>query len=213
MATLEQPGRGPLNVHEFALDDILEPDGDDSVAHGATGGTIDEAAALLAEAAEQAALDPDDDDQTLGLNVERLRLRVVRAAMLGYTHRANIGYTQRAQRWDGITNRCRSHRGQYPRRADCSSYVTWCLWDALGGPNAGPDVANGTSWACGYTGTLKQHGRRITLQDDLPGDLVHYGPGTGAHVTIVVGKNRVVSHGQTSGPQLYAPDYRSIAEV
>jgi cell wall-associated NlpC family hydrolase len=94
------------------------------------------------------------------------------------------------------------------------------MWDALGGPNAGPDVVNGQQWRAGYTGTMKQNGRRLPgsvaqqLAAAMPGDLVHYGDGTGKHVTIVVGPNRVVSHGSEGGPYLVAPDYRNdITEV
>ncbi len=211
-----------LDVDALPLDDPPpEAEGDDSAAHAADDGAVDDVQALLEEAAEQAALDPQDldggdEEESIGLSIQRLRVRVVRAALLGYRHRDRIAYTQGARRWDGISNRCRSHLGRYPVMADCSSYVTWCLWDALGGPNAGPDVVNGSSWRAGYTGTLRQHGRRVSLADAKPGDLVHYGPGTGHHVTIVVGKNKVVSHGQQSGPHLIAPDYpgnAGIAEV
>jgi cell wall-associated NlpC family hydrolase len=139
---------------------------------------------------------------------------VIRAALLGQKHAAQVHYTQGPRRWDGITNRCRSHRGRFPLWADCSSYVTWCLWDAFGGANAGPDVANGSNWKGGYTGTLKNHGRVVSLANAKPGDLVLYGPGTGAHVTIVIGKNKVVSHGSEGGPYILRPDYRSdISQV
>jgi hypothetical protein len=203
------------------LDDPPGADGDDAAAHEATNGAVDEAQALLEEAAEQEALDPDPDElgaggqeEGIGVNIKSLRVRVVRAALLGHAHRGKVHYTMKARRWDGITNRCRSHLGRFPIWADCSSYVTWCLWDAFGGPNAGPDVVNGDSWRAGYTGTQKQHGRRVRLEDAMPGDLVHYGGGDGAHVTIVVGKNKVVSHGSEGGPFLLRPDYRDdITEV
>jgi NlpC/P60 family len=221
-----QPQGGPLgeiidlDVDELPLDEPPGEEGDDAAAHQATNGAVDEAAALLAEAAEQEGLDPAEleleeaeVEEGIGLSIKRLRIRVVRAALLGYKHKAEVHYTQGPRRWDGITNRCRSHLGRYPVQADCSSYVTWCLWDALGGPNAGADVVNGQSWRGGYTGTLKEHGRRVSLEDAMPGDLVHYGPGTGKHVTIVVGKNKVVSHGQESGPHLIAPNYQGNAGI
>jgi NlpC/P60 family len=208
-----------LDVDKLPLDKPPEAEGDDSAAHGATDGAVDETQALVEEAAEQEALDPkeldaDDSAAGIGLNIKALRKRVKRAAMLGYQHREDVHYTQGPRRWDGITNRCRSHLGRFPRWADCSSYVTWCLWDALGGPNAGPDIANGQSWRAGYTGTLRQHGRRVSLEDAVIGDLVHYGGGTGKHVTIIVGTNRVISHGSEGAPFLTKPDYRDdIAEV
>jgi len=196
-----------LDVAKLPLDAPPADDGDDSAAHAQTNGAVDELQALEDEAAEQAALDPPED-------ITAPRLRVVRAAMLGYKHKDEVHYTTGPRRWDGITNRCRSHLGRYPKWADCSSYVTWCLWDALGGPNAGPDIVNGQSWRGGYTGTLRDHGRRVTLEIAMPGDLVHYGLGTGSHVAIVVGKDRAISHGSEDGPFLVKPDYRDdLAEV
>jgi cell wall-associated NlpC family hydrolase len=208
-----------LDVEALPLDEPPADEGDDGAAHEATNGTVDEARALREEAAEQEALDPDDDYlDAAGADAEivKLRVRVVRAAMLGYKHAPKVHYTMGPRRWDGIMNRCRAHLGRFPRWADCSSYVTWCLWDALGGPNAGPDIVNGQSWKGGFTGTMKQHGRRVPggLANALPGDLVLYGGGTGKHVTIVVGRNKVISHGSESGPFLVRPDYRSdVAEV
>jgi len=196
-----------LDVAKLPLEAPPADEGDDSAAHAQTNGAVDELQALEDEAAEQAALDPPED-------IKALRLRVVRAAMLGYKHKDEVHYTTGPRRWDGIMNRCRSHLGRYPKWADCSSYVTWCLWDALGGPNAGPDVVNGQSWRGGYTGTLRDHGRRVSLESALPGDLVHYGGGTGSHVVIVVGKDKVISHGSEDGPFLVRPDYRDdLAEV
>jgi hypothetical protein len=208
-----------LDVDALPLDEAPTEEGNDSAAHAADNGAVNEAQALLEEAAEQEALDPEgldeegDDEEGIGLSIKRLRIRVVRAALLGYRHKNQIHYTQAPRRWDGISNRCRSHLGRYPLNADCSSYVTWCLWDAFGGPNAGPDVVNGQSWKAGYTGSLKQHGRRVSLENAMPGDLVHYGGGTGVHVTIIVGKNKVVSHGQESGPHLIAPNYPGNAGI
>ena len=40
------------------------------------------------------------------------------------------------------------------------------------------------------------------------------GPGTGAHVAIVIGKNKIVSHGSEGGPYVLRPDYRAdISQV
>jgi CHAP domain len=202
-----------LDVDKLPLDDPPAEEGDDGAAHLATGGAVDALRALEAEAAEEEALDLElaRDDP-----VKRFRVRVVRSALLGRLHAAEVHYTSGPRRWDGITNRCRAHLGRFPRFADCSSYVTWCIWDALGGPNAGPDVVNGQSWKGGYTGTMKQNGRRVPrgLANARPGDLVLYGPGTGKHVTIVVGTDKVVSHGSEAGPHLLKPDYRpDVAEV
>jgi hypothetical protein len=211
-----------LDVDKLPLDEPPAQEGDDGAAHEPTGGAVDELRALRAEAAEQEALDPelppedDDDQKALGINIRRFRIRVVRSAMLGRMNAAEVHYTMGPRRWDGITNRCRAHLRRFPRFAACSSYVTWCIWDALGGPNAGPDVVNGESWKGGYTGTMKQKGRRVPggLANAKPGDLVLYGPGTGRHVTIVVGTDRVISHGSEAGPHLLKPDYRpDVSEV
>jgi cell wall-associated NlpC family hydrolase len=205
-----------LDVDALPLDKPPSDEGDDGATHEATNGAVDEARALREEAAEQEALDPDYVVAAEGAETMKLRIRSVRAAMLGHKHAEAVHYTTGPRRWDGITNRCRAHLGRFPRWADCSSYATWCLWDALGGPNAGPDIVNGQSWKGGFTGTMKQHGRRVQggPANALPGDLVLYGGGSGKHVAIVVGKNKVISHGSESGPVLVKMDYRSdLTEV
>jgi cell wall-associated NlpC family hydrolase len=137
------------------------------------------------------------------------RERVVRAAMLGVKHRDQIHYTQGGRRWEGIARGLRAYRGQFPRWADCSSFATWCLWDALGGLGAGPDTVNGAAWRGGYTGTQIRHGHEVPIGAAREGDLAFYGTSRGNinHVTIVVAPGRVVSHGQESGPSLLAIDY------
>jgi cell wall-associated NlpC family hydrolase len=138
------------------------------------------------------------------------RERAVRAAMLGYQHRDAIHYTQDAVlRWEGIHQGLRAYKGRFPQHADCSSYVTWCLWDALGGPQAGPDIVNAANWKAGFTGTQLGHGHEVAMNRAQPGDLAFYGPSRSSinHVTIVVAPGRVVSHGQESGPLLLPLDY------
>jgi len=142
------------------------------------------------------------------------RERAVRAAMLGVKHRDQIIYTQNPPRWDGINRACRAFRGQFPRSADCSSFVTWCIWDALGGQKSGADRVNGANWKAGYTGTQISHGRRVSPQDARPGDLVFYGSGGQiGHVAILVDDNKVVSHGSNPGPMVLAANYRPIVQV
>ncbi|HEX4345499.1 MAG TPA: hypothetical protein VHZ31_08060 [Solirubrobacteraceae bacterium] len=146
--------------------------------------------------------------------------RIVRAAMFCYKHRDQIGYTQDrpeelhaqggvARRWEGISKGLRTKNGQFPGMADCSSFVTWCYWDALGGPNAGPDIVNGEHWAAGYTGSQTQHGSPVAIADARAGDLAFYIREHGAigHVTVVVAPGKVVSHGGTAGPLLLAIDW------
>jgi hypothetical protein len=145
------------------------------------------------------------------------RQRAVRSALLGVKHRDQISYSQNAAaRWDGIHRQCRAYKGQFPSSADCSSFVTWCIWDALGGPKAGPDRVNNQHWAAGYTGTQCSNGKKVDgLAHARPGDLVFYRDSQGriGHVTMYIGDGKCVSHGSDPGPMILRPDYRPIAEI
>lgn len=146
------------------------------------------------------------------MNAQAARDRAVQAAMLGYAHRGAIHYTQGGHRWDGIANRRNARAGQYPYYADCSSFVTWCLWNALYLGFGVGDVVNGCGWNAGYTGTLLSHGQPLRYASNaLPGDAVIYGNGwPGHHAAIVVrsgGAPMVVSHGGESGPSYLRYDY------
>lgn len=139
--------------------------------------------------------------------------------MLGHQHASEIHYTQdAAPRWEGMSKRLNARRGAFPKHADCSSFVTWCLFNGLELGFGVGDVVNGTGWTGGYTGTMRSHGLRVQHAANLlRGDVVHYGPGTGAHCTIVVGKQggvpMVVSHGSEGGPYYVRYDYRDdVAE-
>jgi hypothetical protein len=145
----------------------------------------------------------------------RARRIAVRAAILGKNHAGAIHYTQGGSRWQGIADTRYSHRNQYPNYADCSAYVTWCLWNGLYVPYRKPDVVNGASWRAGYTGTMLAHGRAIRRLNNVRwADCVIYGaPGsTGRHVAIVVktsgGTPMVVSHGSEGGPYYLPYNYR-----
>lgn len=147
-------------------------------------------------------------------DVRAAQARAVQAARLGYDHRGAVHYTQGPQRWQGISEGLRASAGRYPAYADCSSYVTWCLWCALE-PLGVDDVVNGQGWRAGYTGTMLAQGRAVAQPEEMvPGDAVIYGrPGsTGAHTAIVVTPGSaalVVSHGSESGPHLVTWRYRS----
>lgn len=150
-----------------------------------------------------------------GLNFaqrQRARQRMVAAAYMCLHHSAEMDYSQGADRWSGIDKHLRSYKGQVPRRSDCSSSSTWQAWDATRRYDL-PDIFNGEHWKAGYTGTLQDHGRRVTGRK-LPGDLVFYGDqgsGVAEHVATYVGKGYVISHG-SPGAHLLPWDYRSVLE-
>lgn len=144
------------------------------------------------------------------------RDRAVGAAMLGVKNAANVHYTQGPQRWEGITKKLNARMGQYPHYADCSAFVTWCLWNGLVVPGlVTRDIVNGANWAGGYTGTLLAHGKEVHhLENVQRADVVIYGNGgTGEHTAIIVGRRKdghlmVVSHGSEPAPFYCAYDYR-----
>lgn len=136
--------------------------------------------------------------------------RVLQAAVLGYRHADLIHYTQGDLRWQGIDRRRDASKGQYPFYADCSAYATWCLWNGLYLTFRHEDTVNGEHWQAGYTGTLMQHGVRVT--SPAPGDLVIYGSAwPGEHVAVYTGGGLVVSHGSEAGPFLLPVHYRPDA--
>ena len=131
----------------------------------------------------------------------------LQAAVLGYHQKAHIHYTQGSQRWDGIDHKRLAWKGEYPHWADCSAYVTWCIWCGTGRHFGTRDIVNGEHWRDGYTGTMLQHGRRV--EKPFPGCAIIYGPGTGEHTALYTGGGLVVSHGNEAGPQLIPWNYRS----
>jgi hypothetical protein len=136
----------------------------------------------------------------------RCRDRAVQAAKLGLANKANLHYTQGPQRWDGIKNHRNAQLGQCPTHADCSSFATWCLWNAMQLRFGLPDLVNGAGWTAGFTGTMLSRGKRVQhASNALRGDCVFYGTGhPGQHVTIVVGREQgvpmVISFGSEPGP-------------
>ena len=129
----------------------------------------------------------------------------LQAAVLAYHNRRNIAYSEGWQRWDGITNHRHAWRGEYPHVADCSSFVTWCIYQGLHHYGV-RDVVNGLNWRAGYTGTMLNHGHHVSRP--FPGVCVTYGPGTGSHEAIYTGGGLVVSHGNQAGPLLLPLHYR-----
>ena len=146
---------------------------------------------------------------TSGLGREHARSATnmaLQAAVLGYHHRASIHYTEGAQRWSGISGYKKAWRGQYPPFADCSAYVTWCLWNGLDHFHV-RDIVNRCAWRAGFTGTMLEHGRRV--DSPFPGCAVIYGTRyPGEHTAIYTGGGLVVSHGSEPGPLLLPWRYR-----
>ncbi|MFI7589927.1 CHAP domain-containing protein [Spongisporangium articulatum] len=156
-----------------------------------------------------------------GSQRRRARDRAVQAAELAWNNADDIRYTQDPRRWNGIRNNRDARLGKYPKWADCSSFVTWCLWNGLFLKYGLPDTVNGADWTGGYTGTLLDNGRKVADADKaLPGDLVHYPP-TGnwpRHVGIVVGRNSsdhlmVIEHGSDASPLHLKYDYRRVGQI
>ena len=127
---------------------------------------------------------------------------IVSTAMFGYYNRGVIHYTQGPSRMMGVRYRLRPPK--IPRWEDCSSFATWCYWVA-GARDPNALGYNGQ----GYTGTQTNHGRRVSVAEMKPGDLVFYGRGHVSHVAIYVGKGKCVSHGSESGPVYVNTFYRS----
>lgn len=149
-----------------------------------------------------------------GLSVahrEVAKQRAVDAALLGLHHAPAIHYTQGAQRWEGIAHQLHAAKGQYPHYADCSAFVTWCLWNGLHLLYGCRDVVNGENWTAGFTGTLLTHGKRVAHETHWQkADAALYGqPGTnGEHTALYVGGGMVISHGSEQGPFLLPIRYR-----
>lgn len=161
---------------------------------------------------------------TLGSRDKQIARNIARrAALLGFRNAAALHYTEEAARWQGIDQNKLSEKGQFPTEADCSSFATWCLWNALHVRFSLPDNVNAAKWQGGYTGTLIDCGQPVSKLSDVRwGDLVIYGePGDTKHVAIVtnIGSPRgngvhVISNGSEGGPYWlpynYRPDVLSI---
>jgi hypothetical protein len=143
-----------------------------------------------------------------GLNASqraKAREMIIQAAYLALRHAPVIHYTQGNRRWEGIDNKLRAWRGEYPHQADCSSFATWVLWQGLGHFHV-RDVVNGAGWLAGYTGTMLGHGKLVRHERNIKhGDLALYD----GHVAICVGGGMVISHGSEGGPYLLPIHYRS----
>jgi len=133
---------------------------------------------------------------------ERIRARdmAVQGAALCLHNAAHTHYTQGPQRWEGIDKNLKAWRGEFPVYSDCSSFVTWCLWQGLDHFHIG-DIVNNENWKAGFTGTMLDNGVRVAAGSMQRGDAVIYGTGApGHHTAIHVGGGIVISHGSENGP-------------
>lgn len=132
------------------------------------------------------------------------RDRIIAAALALYAVRDLILYTQGPHRMTIVRKQLRPPFPPETIWEDCSSAATGVYWIA--------DIAdpNGRDYdGYGWTGTLCEHGRPVTLEQAQPGDLVFYGPGPPwTHVAVYLGGGRVWSHGSNEGPLILLIDYR-----
>lgn len=146
------------------------------------------------------------------------RTMAIQAALLGFRHAPELHYTQLAARWEGIAENRKAWRRQYPTHADCSAFVTWCVWNGLDHFHV-RDVVNGQSWRAGWTGTMVEHGVRIDGRfKPQRADAVLYGDpvGRSGHTALVIGHDdryngqlMVVSFGSEAGPFYLPWNYRN----
>lgn len=148
-----------------------------------------------------------------GLSAEhrdKARDLAMRAAFLGLHRAPYLHYTQGGQRWEGIDERLKAWRGEFPQHGDCSAFATWCIWNGLSHYHV-RDTVNGAAWKAGYTGTMVEHGKRVRDLDNVKrADLALYGDprgGTG-HVAVCIGGGKVISFGSERGPFLLPLRYR-----
>lgn len=135
-----------------------------------------------------------------------VRENIVAAARLALKHGMHYDATEPG-RSSGIVNKVKPPNT--PKRADCSSFATWCYW-AAGAPDP-----NGLRYSyVGNTSTMAKHGRRVSLHDARPGDLALYaesgviGSGPSSHVAVCVGNGKAISVGGDPDPTLVDVNYR-----
>ncbi len=134
-----------------------------------------------------------------GSAAEQKRATIVASAMFAYSHAPRDYVNTDARRCQGYYDRIKPP--QMWRYADCSGFALWCLWLA-GVTDCGPYD--------GWTGSMQQHGKRVSLSQAKPSAMVFYNN----HVAVYVGSGRVVSMGHDGGPFLVSANYRSdIVEV
>lgn len=129
--------------------------------------------------------------------------RVTHGTSYAWLHRTSMAYSQ------SFTRAFLPLLPRFPRATDCSGYVTWAFKVA-----GLPDPSGFAYRIIGYTGTLAQHGTRISANAAFHvGDLIFYGGGYPyGHVAIVVDAVRrlVSSHG-SPGIKVVPFNYRPVS--
>lgn len=128
------------------------------------------------------------------------RDRIVEAAEWALKHKSEYWYDMSGA--PPLPNlKTRPVRGH---RFDCSWFVT-LAYKAADAPDP-----NGNSYRGGFTGTLREHGKRTN--HPKPGDLVHYGPGSAgsaSHVALYVGDGKAIGiGGNAAGIHRHPARYR-----
>jgi prophage tail gpP-like protein/cell wall-associated NlpC family hydrolase len=129
------------------------------------------------------------------------RERIVGAAMWGYFNAPLMHYSQGSERMHDF-----APPPNVPGYTDCSGFATWC-YKSAGAPDPNGNGYDGS----GYTGTLWNNGRSVTLAQISPGDLVFYSDPSSvhSHVAVYAGFGKVVSFGSEQGPFILPVKYRS----
>jgi len=134
---------------------------------------------------------------------ERMRQRIVDAAVYGIVKRDVIHYAQIRPMTD------MGPPPNVPNTMDCSWFATWCYMSG-GAPD--PNGRNYSSPILGYTGTMYPRGRAVSVVELKLGDLVFYGwrDGIPTHMGVYIGNGYIASHGQESGPSKVPVLYRQV---
>lgn len=67
-----------------------------------------------------------------------------------------------------------------PYSFDCSGFVMWVYRKATG------------RWLPHYSGAQMQRSKRVSMNNLVPGDLLFFGPGGSQHVSMYIGKGRMI---------------------
>lgn len=134
------------------------------------------------------------------------RARIVSAALYAHNHSPRHYSQDMALRMEGLRREIKPpNMWSY---ADCSGFATWAYWLA-GAPDPNGSRYTGYPATPMYTGSMAQHGKKVSRNEANPGDLAIYGSSWPyGHVAVYIGGGKVVSHGHEGGPFLEDWDYR-----